>query len=123
MNQMVDAQIHQKWPKELGVTRILWDYDSGWELIFAGASTSFTHNLGGDPGEYLVYISGTSDGSSLIHQANYGINSALASPNLRGVWWNHCDSNNIDIYRADDDEVPGSENNWSFVRVRILKNQ
>jgi len=70
--QMVDAQIHTKYPMPDGTKKILWDYDSGWEEIVPAEHVILEHNVGGDPAEYFVYVLGK-DSEGRYHQNCYGL--------------------------------------------------
>ena len=113
MNQMVQAQ-NQANPYPLPVTRIIWDYDSGWISVDHGSFAVLDHNLGGDHEDYLVYMTGRDTGG-WCHCAFYGMFPQSANV-IYGAYYTHNETM-IKIYRATNDPV------WNQIRVRILRNQ
>ena len=113
MNQVVTAQVKMQ-PYPMPTTRIVWDYDSGWIPINNGGKMKITHNLGGDPGDYIVYFLGCKNNT--YHQSHYGgfwtefdINS--------GCRWYELTATNVTIARYMFDDY------WDEFRIRILKKQ
>jgi len=111
--QMIDP-IPYGWAKG-----ILWDYDSGWVPMSPGSATPFTHNLGGDPGEYFVYIVGREMPTLKTHQQYQGDANNFGDA---GVTWTEADAQQILLLRGAYDDMH-SDPKWEEVRVRILKNQ
>ncbi|MEW6741707.1 MAG: hypothetical protein AB1486_03020 [Planctomycetota bacterium] len=99
------------WP--VVTKRIQFDYDSGWQP-WPGKDMVFNHDLGGDPGEYLVYLSGRYHQDSPTHQARYGGNQ------WGGAFWYECTPESLIVTYWYDTNVPLQ---WNLIRVRILKNQ
>jgi len=100
------------------------DYESPWFSITPGECEPKTHDLGGDPSKYIVYLYGkSSDGG--IHQVNYGMDCARYAGVIRcyGCWWKGLTSSEITVCRAADDDDVGSSGDWYRAKVRILKNQ
>jgi hypothetical protein len=120
-SETVQAQQMKPYIVPQPANKILWDYDSGWIEISEGQTIILNHNLGGDPGEYLVILSGKSQ-IGWIHQVNYG--SDMDNGEEVGCMWYCLDSMDISVFRCPGDYtgVPLSER-WHYVRVRILKNQ
>jgi hypothetical protein len=117
------GQAQQLTPMPMPVTKIVWDYDSGWVKINPGADKELMHYLGGDPREYFVYVVGTSNPTyPLIHQSNYGTNYEDSNERY-GLKWYECLDDRIIVERAFDDLFAGDDEEWNYVRVRILKNQ
>jgi len=98
-------------------------YVSGLTTITAGTSHTFTHDLGGDPGTYLVYLYGHNDHG--YHQANYGTNPFYVFPSYRwmGVEWQQLNDKTITVVRAPDDDINavGEVVRWDQVSVVILR--
>ncbi len=92
-------------------------YDSGWFVTHPGDCLLKTHELGGDPGDYLVFVYGKNPFG--IHQARYGM--AEASGSWIGLKWVELNASTIRICRAPDDDISGQFGTWDSTRVRIIK--
>jgi hypothetical protein len=81
------------------------DYDSGWQAINPAQSLILTHNLGGNPDNYFVYLTfKAADGD--IHQMLYGGMYDEADRH-RGAHWSDLNASSIRIYRLpDDSDIP-----------------
>jgi hypothetical protein len=103
-------------------TGIAWDYDSGWINMSLGQVYWAAHNLGGDPGEYFVYLVGRN--GSGVHNANYGTYNPAGQTEGGGYWYS-LSASSIGLYRGHTDFHPYSypSEQWTQIRVRILKNQ
>lgn len=102
-------------------TVIDFDYDSGWFSISPDENVRLTHNLGGDPGLYLVVMYGRN--SYGIHQVNFGTAEELTL--WFGCEWFQLNDTTITVRRARNDACPSLpiSKRWDEVRVRILANQ
>ncbi len=96
------------------------DYDSGWVSLGAGAAaTTLTHNLGGDPDDYVVDMQYRASGSGVNQRyyggADFGAKSFGGSrENDRvGAYWRTLTSSTISLFRRAED------NYASEVRIRI----
>lgn len=79
------------------------DYCSPWTAITPGSSQLFTHNVGGDPLEYVV-------GLWFRGPAAYGINQQYFggmedNGNYRGAWWHNLTATTVTVDRAANDPV------------------
>ena len=115
MSQVVTAQVKMQ-PNPMPTTRIVWDYDSGWVNIEPGENRTLTHNLGGDPGKYFVYVIGQDLDKWGILQTFYGGNNT-ADNKMKGLEWYLLNSANINVLRFEDDDF------YDEMRIFILKNQ
>ena len=59
------------YPMPRPCNRIMWNCDSGWADIAPGQIIRLTHNLGGDWGEYFVYVP-AAEGNGTCHGWGYG---------------------------------------------------
>ena len=87
-------------------------YDSGWQTISQGQTKVFSHNLGGNPDNYVVDMTCKSD------NATFGINQLYFGGDGRdgaryGAYWRHLTSTSITVYRFSNDA------HCDQVRVRI----
>jgi hypothetical protein len=102
-----------------GTIKLSFDFDTT-VSIGAGSSKTLTHNLGGDAGNYIVFIHGIN--SSGIHQSHLG--SAYYSLwGWVGCEWDELTSTTVEVHRGAGDNNPPASKRWNQVRVRILKNQ
>ncbi len=88
-------------------------YDSGWYTMTAGSDHVFTHNLGGDPDNYIVDMQ-FKDESYGVHQWFYGVD----YDNLGNKWgaaWHSLTDSTITVDRMSNDT------NVDYVRVRIWR--
>ncbi len=77
------------------------DYDSGWVSIDQADAKMLTHNLGGDPDDYFVYLTFKDDLGSGINQQYYGgYHSSSAG---QGAYWRSLTDSSITVYRRGDD--------------------
>jgi hypothetical protein len=102
------------YPKPQPTNRILWDFDSGWMKIKKGEKKILNHNLGGDQGDYFVFLTGKC--STGIHNALYG----GCNGNNHGCQWQDLSGTQITVHRRPNDDVYFP---WEQIRIRILKNQ
>jgi hypothetical protein len=115
-NYTAHAQVTMKPYPVLGPTnKIVWDFDTGWVEITQGQGIFFTHNLGGDPGEYFVYLMGRRYGSQDYHQTMFG--SGEWYGDKRGAFWDGLNETEIAVFREEQDPY------WYKFRLFILKNQ
>ena len=88
------------------------DYDSGWQSISQNQTKTLTHNLGGDPDNYLVELTAKeiSDWdifeSFLYRENGY-------HPDWYGCHWRELNNSIIKVYRGDHDY------HCDKIRVRI----
>lgn len=85
-----------------------------------GQKKTITHNLGGDPGNYMVYAYGlTTKG---YHHGNYGTSPTQFIPaKWIGFEWQELNSSNITLVRASHDDDVGFERKWSTVSLLIIR--
>jgi hypothetical protein len=89
------------------------NFDSGWVAVDQGATVTITHNLGGDPQDYVVdmtfrdYIFGSG-----IHQITYG-GDVRPDEGSKGVWWEALNAVSIKVIRGVNDA------RCQDVRIRI----
>jgi len=97
-------------------------YNSGW-IEFPDGATELTHNLGGDPDNYVVDMMckstlhpgvGAGVHNWFLGGENY-YNSSSGELSQRGAWWRLLDSDSIQVYRQADDAQCGQ------VRIRIWR--
>lgn len=79
------------------------NFDSGWVYVTAGGSVTITHNLGGDPEDYVVDMTFRDNvlGSG-IHQITYGGDVRPGSDD-KGMWWERLDTTLIMVLRSSED--------------------
>jgi hypothetical protein len=76
------------------------NFDSGWVDFAQGATVTITHNLGGNPENYVVdmtfrdYYFGSG-----IHQITYG-GDVRPDEGSKGVWWEALNATSIKVIRA-----------------------
>ena len=97
------------------------DYDSDWTLIGRDVSQTFTHNLGGNPYDYLVVMWQFS-ASNGVNQRHYGGADFGANPpagynadDRVGTYWRSLTSSSITVYRRPEDGFA------DYVEVRIWR--
>jgi hypothetical protein len=89
------------------------NFDSGWVDVAQGATVTVTHNLGGDPENYVVdmtfrdYVAGSG-----IHQITYG-GDVRPTEGSKGVWWEVLTATSIKVIRGVNDV------RCQAVRIRI----
>ena len=78
-------------------------WSSGWVDIAAGTVLTFTHNLGGSPGDYAVelWFRDTAPGGLGINQRGAG--GLEANDRYYGAYWQNLTSNTIQVVRLRDD--------------------
>jgi hypothetical protein len=96
------------------------DYESEWTGISEGDYVDLTHNLGGLPEKYIVFLTGKST-NGYIHQKNYGTNYIVGG--WRGCEWGMLTSTSIRVWRGGNDASMANDSDWKYCKVRILKNQ
>jgi len=97
------------------------DYNSGWVSISPGETNTLTHNLGGNPDDYIVIVDGKSSGGG-IHQNALGLDN-LSTGNWIGLAWSDLSNTQITVSRGANDDTVASNLQWNQVRVRIISNQ
>ena len=94
-------------------------YDSGWTAIGQAQALQFSHNLGGDPDDYLVNLSFQDDNTfnGINHRSfgghDYGANASAKEDNRYGVYWRQLTGTAIYVYRRAEDTYAEQ------VRIRI----
>ena len=98
------------------VSGALPQYDSGYVSIGQAQTITLTHNLGGDPNDYIVDVHFyDNDGNGRNHN-RYGVD--ITSTGLwAGAYWSRLTSTSIDLFRGGDDITADS------IRVRIWVNK
>jgi len=98
------------------------NFNSGWRNISQGQNLVLTHNIGGNPDDYVVYLEFKDNESYGIHQRSYGgpvFGEESAGPQLTpvsvGACWTNLDGSAIKIFRCPDD------GGVDQIRVRIWK--
>jgi hypothetical protein len=91
-------------------------YDSDWQTISSGTTLSLTHNLGGDPDDYVVDLQfkNTGIGGFGVHQWFYGVD----YDNLGQTWgaaWHNLTSTSIEVTKGNFDSRADQ------VRIRIWR--
>ena len=89
-------------------------YDSGWVNIGQGQAFGLTHNLGGDPNDYIVDVQFYSGGYERNHR-RYGGDEDSDGDNV-GAYWSNLDSTSIWLVRHSQDNAAQQ------IRVRIWVN-
>ncbi len=92
-------------------------YDSGWAVINQSQALQFTHNLGGNPDDYMVDLSFKDSSSNGVNQRSLGgMDHGADYPpvgNRTGAYWRSLTNNDIYVYRRAEDNYADT------VRVRI----
>jgi hypothetical protein len=84
-------------------------YDSGWVAFAQDAAHTFTHNLGGNPDDYLVDMQSRDPGSDGVNQryyggADFGAKITLGAVDNRvGAYWRSLNAASITAYRRPED--------------------
>lgn len=87
-------------------------YNSGWQPISQAANLILTHDLGGDPDDYLVDLQFKDNTNGFgVHHAFYG--GDADNSNYYGTFWRNLTNTQITVYRRAQDVTTDS------VRVRI----
>lgn len=88
------------------------DYDSGWTDIGAGADKIFTHNLGGNPDDYLVDLQAYNPIGG-VHEYYLGSDSSYSfgHKDTLGYYWYNLNAASISVKRYNED--------FSAVQVRV----
>jgi hypothetical protein len=92
------------------------NFDSGWVEVPAGGNQVITHNLGGNPEDYMVDMTFKYDGDSGIHNITYGGDARPAAggnTEWKGAFWEQLTSTTIKVTRYADDV------RCEYVRIRI----
>jgi ligand-binding sensor domain-containing protein len=90
------------------------DYDSGWVGVTQGETHTFTHNLAGNPGTYIVRLSGQSAARGINTWAEGGLES---NGRFYGVNWQNLTDNTLDVFRRPHDTFADQ------VRIRIWRTE
>jgi len=88
--------------------------------INPGDSLTYNHYLGGDPGQYMIYLYGYN--SKGLHHANYGTNAIQFLPIEKwvGAEWQELTPTSIKLIRAADDDTLTPKKHWdTFVLFMI----
>jgi len=89
------------------------DFDSGWVEIAQGGTVTITHNLGGDPENYVLDMTfRDSYFGSGIHQITYG-GDVRPDEGSKGVWWEALNATSVKAIRGVNDA------RCQDVRIRI----
>ncbi len=92
------------------------DYDSGWQHLDPGEQTTLTHNLGGDPEDYVVDMQFLSSNPAQgVNQLGLG-GDDWGSGRVEGAFWHNLDPTFIRVKRNDDDASAADQ-----VRIRIWR--
>ena len=96
------------------------DYDSGWVDMDAGDAYVFTHNLGGDPDDYVVDLSTVTGGfitQAPFSQEGFGGDIYWDGQEMveSGYIWNSLDATQIEVVKGADEESAGP------LRLRIWR--
>ena len=75
--------------------------DSGWVSVAAGTHTSFRHDIGGDPDDYVVDVQFRDDGGN-AHIYGLGLYQTRSGDRV-GAYWNSLTDTNVYVYRSQDD--------------------
>jgi hypothetical protein len=86
-------------------------YDSGWVSISPASAVELTHNLGGNPDNYVVDLQFKDDGAYGIHNIYYG--GREAGGNNYGANWRKLTNTTIEVFRHANDDLA------DYIRVRI----
>ena len=105
-----------------GTVKFKFDYESDWTHVAPGNCITLTHNLGGDPEDYIVFLTGKSSQGGYIHQKNYGTNRPSAG-SWYGCEWCRLTNTTITVWRGDHDDDMAPYDDWYWFKIRILKNQ
>jgi hypothetical protein len=90
------------------------DYDSGWRSVNAGSNLSLSHNLGGDPDDYVVDMQFKSSNLSQgVNQLGYG-GDDWGAGRIEGAFWHSLTATSIQVSRNFYDPSASAQ-----VRVRI----
>ena len=100
------------------------DYENGWYGIDKGGTHTFTHNLSGDPDEYIVDVKFRQNGGLYINNIFYGMDYYYENGvnfKQQGAAWSNLTDKSIDVMRAlDDPNVDGVRSGSCGCRARIL---
>lgn len=93
-------------------------YDSGWQTTTAGYYTYLTHNIGGNPQDYIVDLEYKDAGTWGISNrcfggCDLGDNDGIYSNTKEGAYWRNLTKSSIEVGRRADDEFA------VHVRIRI----
>ena len=76
------------------------DYDSGWHWVETCSEKTFTHNLGGNPDDYVVDLTFDQSGGGAIHNKFYGM---TLDDSRQGGYWSNLDNQSIEVTRGCND--------------------
>ncbi len=94
------------------------NFNSGWRNISQGQTLDLIHNIGGDSGDYVVYLEFKDNESYGIHQRNYGgsvYETTPSTPVSFGAYWWNLTSLAVQVTRCPDDLAADQ------IRIRIWK--
>jgi len=98
------------------------NYNSGWKNISQGQTLILSHNIGGNPDDFVIYLEFKDNESYGIHQRSYGgpvFGTGSEGPELTpvsvGAYWSNLDGSAIRLFRCPDD------GGVDQIRVRIWK--
>jgi|GEM_PF-4695393 len=88
------------------------DYDSGWVAVSKSSTVTLTHNIGGNPDDYVVDLIHKSNDAD-VGRNNIGHGGLYQGGDWTGTWWGDLTSSTIKVTRNLND-------NWAdSIRVRI----
>jgi hypothetical protein len=96
---------------------ISFDYDSGWIEPPLGEEVVLEHNLGGDPGEYVWFVTGRDVFGDVHSRTFQDINPG------QGLRVYSITNKELTFHRGWAQEQHPPEEQWDQVRIRILRNQ
>ncbi len=94
------------------------DYDSGWADMNQGQTRTFTHNMGGNPDDYVVYMQYYDTGLRGLNNRKYGLDTYHRDGIEHveyGAAWQRLTNSSIEVYRGHDDVYANQ------ARVRIWR--
>lgn|GEM_PF-1518159 len=93
------------------------DYSSGWQVISAGQTLTFTHGLGGSYNDYVVdlMLYDNSGGITGPHQVGYG--GWRDDGTYGGAYWHELDNSKVKVTRASSDVSV----DWVRVRIWVIR--
>lgn len=89
--------------------------------IQPGGTLTYNHNLGGDPGQYMIYLYGYNTQGS--HHANYGTNVIKFTPIEQwvGAEWQELTPTSIKLIRAEHDDVLVDAKQWDTFALFMIR--
>jgi hypothetical protein len=96
------------------------DFESGWEVVSQGSAETWSHDLAGDPGNYLVNMIYYDEDFNYINARHLGGTdfgvlppSGYNEDDRVGAYWRSLDDESIAVYRRPEDGLA------DYVRIRI----